>query len=291
MASPLSPVFSSEEGLADCRVRHSIAHSITSFHQPYTTLLDDAGDPVTYDIPSFEVDPSSFRTLRNFRSLDTDSDLMGIISDIVIFTSDLTKWYTDRGCKANPLDFQKHASLLMYRLFDWYSKTEKERAPQDQCICLALLIFVVRVVHPQDNQYKTMTMAAVRRLREALEQTTKSTWGKSPDALLWVVTIGSLAAQRSTDMAYFDQYCRTAFTDAGFEGEVTCEEILARMHQYPWIGTVLDQDGRVLWRRIGLVKVEPYDDLVEQFAALNTEITDDDAVGVLTSTRFFSKST
>ncbi|KAF2205614.1 hypothetical protein GQ43DRAFT_477206 [Delitschia confertaspora ATCC 74209] len=266
---------------------HSIAHSITSFHRPYTTLLDGSGNPCTYDTSSLRARPSS-RALKPFKDLQLDSNLIDILVDIIIYTNDLATWYCDRRCLLDPLELQKHSSLLMYRLFDWYDREARNRNPLDQCICLASLIFVVRTSHPQDDSYKTMALTAVHRLHETLKKTSVFRWSRAPDLLLWTLTMGGLAATGSTEMEFFSHYCTTAFADTGFHEKPTSEELLDKMKSCLWIGKVLDADARRLWTHIRLVRGEGDEGLMEGFKVLDVE-RGHDAVGLLTRNRFFSK--
>ncbi|KAF2473224.1 uncharacterized protein BDR25DRAFT_129824 [Lindgomyces ingoldianus] len=268
---------------------HSIAHSIASFQRPYTTLLDSTGSPQKYDLPSFRSRPASHRILRLFRDLKLDTDLLDIISNVVVFTGDISSWFEDRRCPVDPLELQKHISLLMYRLFDWYTKEgEDDRNPLDQCICLGVLIFLVRTSQPQENSYRTMILTTVRKLRAALTRGSIFRWAKSPDLLLWTLTMGALAAQGSTEADFFAQYCSVAFAGAGFDEKTTAEELLDRMRKCLWIPLLLDNDVKKLWTQMGLARGEELEDDGLDGGLLSPEIKDDDVVGLLTSTRFFS---
>ncbi|ORY17782.1 hypothetical protein BCR34DRAFT_596656 [Clohesyomyces aquaticus] len=294
---------------------HAIAHSIASFQRPYTTLLDPTGAPQKYDLPSFRSRPSSARTLRLFRELKLDSELLDIVSNIVVFNGDISSWFEDRRCPVDPLDLQKHVCLLMYRLFDWYTKPieveeakpgaasasastppsgeEKdrvmERDPLDQSICLGLLIFLVRSSQPLEQNYRAMIQITVRKLRTALSACPMSRWVKATDLLLWTLTIGALASQGSTESEFFSRQCAAVFKDAGYDPTTTTtEDLLKRMRRGVWNPVLLDEEVGKLWISIGVVRREE-DFVVGRDAGMRSpEIKEDDAVGLLTSTRFFS---
>ncbi|KAF2191344.1 hypothetical protein K469DRAFT_656147 [Zopfia rhizophila CBS 207.26] len=268
---------------------HSIAHSIASFQRPYTTLLDGNGSPHKYDLPSYRSRPASGRILRQFRALNLDAGLLEIISNVVVFIGDIGAWFEDRCCPLDPLELQKHACLLMYRVFDWYSKEGVERNSLDQCICLGVLIFLVRTSQPHGHSYRAMILTAVRKLREALKKTNIFRWAKSPDLFLWTLTMGALAAQGSTEWGFFAQYCSVTFADAGFDEKTTTEELLQKMKKCLWIPSLLDKDVGKLWLQIGLTTNDETVDEEEEVEMVNLEVKDDDAVGMLTSNRFFSK--
>lgn len=233
--------------------------------------------------------------LRLFRDLKLDPDLFEIISNIVVFTGDISAWYEDRKCPVDPLELQKHACLLNYRLFDWYMKpievtdeeSKDERSPIDQSICLALIIFVVNITQPFDPSYRAVILTTVKKLRAALTKGSIFRWAKSPDLLLWTLTMGALAAQGSSEAQFFSQYCSVAFADAGFDEKTSADELLGRMKKGLWIPMLLDDEVKRLWVRMGLAKGEGID--INEEALVSPEIKEDDVVGLLTTTRFFSE--
>ncbi|KAF2115863.1 hypothetical protein BDV96DRAFT_492097 [Lophiotrema nucula] len=270
---------------------HSIAHSIASFQQPYTTLLDSTGFPQKYDLPSFRSRPSSSRVLRLFRDMKPDSDLLDIIDNIVVFVGDLSAWYEDRKCPLDPLELQKHVYLLIYRLFHWYSQGEAERTPLDQSICLGLLVFLVRAGNGYDPSYKAIILLTVKKLRGALSKGSIFGWANSPDLLLWTLTMGALAAQGTSEAGFFTQYCSVAFADAGLDSTTSVDELLKRMKKCLWIPLLFDEDVKKLWIQIGLAKggeKKAYE--VQEGGLLSPDLKEDDVVGLLTSTRFFTNN-
>jgi len=271
--------------------RHSIAHSIVSFDRPYAALVDSCGMPYKYDMSPSRARSSSTRMIRLCKDLKIDVDLLEITADVVAYSSDVTFWFDDPRCPLDPLELQKHVSLLHYRLFDWYDRSAEVRNTLDQCICLSLLVFTVRVSQPAGQTYRSVTVTTVQRLREALKKTNIFKWAKAPDLLLWTLTIGALGAQGSPEMDFFAQYCSVAFADAGFDNDTTCDELLSRMRKLLWICTLLDKDVERLWARIGVAKpreedvTEAEDDFEE---TLKRPEIKDEAVGLLTSKRFFT---
>jgi hypothetical protein len=231
--------------------------------------------------------------IRLCRDLKIDADLLEIIADAIAYSSDVTFWFDDPRCPLDPLELQKHASLLHYRFFDWYDRSADVRNTLDQCICLSLLIFTVRISQPDGQTYRPMMVTTVQRLREALKKTNIFKWSRAPDLLLWTLTIGALGAQGSPEMGFFAQYCSVAFADAGFGEDTTCDELLARMRKLLWICSLLDSDVEKLWARIGITKPRE-EDLAEAEAEddfegpLKSPGIKDEAVGLLTSKRFFT---
>lgn len=271
---------------------HSVAHSISTFQDPYTTLLDESGEPQKYDLPSFRPRPSSASRLRLFRDLKLDADLFAIITDIIVFAGDLSAWFEDKRCPVEPMELQKHVCLLIYRLYNWYQKGTPEQPHNaiDQCVCLGLIIFLVRSSHPFNPGYQAMVIVAVKKLRVALKKEVIFRWAKSPDLLLWTLTIGTLAAQGTTEAVFFSDYCSFVFKNAGFDDKTNTDELLVRMKKCIWIPTVFDAEVKKLWVQMGLAKGME-EDLQDNAAAeglISPEIKEDDVVGSLTSARFFS---
>ncbi|KAF2000034.1 hypothetical protein P154DRAFT_522825 [Amniculicola lignicola CBS 123094] len=268
---------------------HSIAHSIASFQPPYTALLDSTGAPQQYDLPSFRARPSSNRILRQFKDLKLDADLLTIISNIVVYVGDLSVFFEERRTPVEPLEMQKHAALIVYRLFDWYSKVDEERLPIDQSVCLAVMAFMVRVSHPGPS-YRNMIITVVKKLQEALGKGSVFRWAKSPNLLLWTLTMGALAAQESSESGFFAQYCSMAFPDAGVDERTTTEELLERMKKCLWVPAVFDEEVKKLWIQMGLAK-GPYSDVdLDDGGMISPDIREDDVVGIMTSERFFKGS-
>jgi hypothetical protein len=203
----------------------------------------------------------------------------------------MSSWFEDKKCPLDPLELQKHACLLNYRLYNWYSTPGKggtgERSPVDQSVCLALIIFLVKASSPYDPSYRAIILTSMKKLREALTKAPIFRWAKSPDLLLWTLTMGALAAQGTVEASFFTPYSSLAFADAGFDGETSADELLARMRRLIWIPLLFDDEVTSLWIQMGIAKGEsPGADIEEGLGS--PDIKEDDVVGLLTSTRFFS---
>lgn len=241
-----------------------------------------------YDLPSFRPVPTSDRILSLFRDLQLCPDLFDIISNIIVFTGDMSSWFEDRRCPIDPLELQKHASLLMCRLIDWFMKEgeENNRSSIDQSICLGLLVFLVKASQPFDPSYRAMILTTVKKLRTALTKDRISRWGNSPDLLLWTLTMGALAAQGSSEAEFFAQYCSMAFADAGYDKRTNAEELLDRMRKGLWLPMLFDEEVKALWVNMRLVRGEEV--VGREVGVMSPEIKEEEVVGMLTSTRFFS---
>lgn len=140
--------------------RHSIAQAITTFKEPYAILVDSAGQIEDYAVTSNHSPCAFAHILRHFRELNIDRSLLKIIFAITVYVADLTEWYSGHTSLTDPIDLQKHASLLMYRLFTWHQCNERSAASGstttaalDRSICLALLIFMVHATEPNVGSF------------------------------------------------------------------------------------------------------------------------------------------
>jgi hypothetical protein len=168
------------------------------------------------------------------------------------------------------------------------SETVPERDPIDQSICLALIIFLVKISHPFNPSYLAFVLTPVKKLRAALSSTSIFRWAKSPTLLLWTLTMGAQAAYGSAEFGFFQQYCSVAFADQGFDGKGNAGELFERMRTILWCGMLLDEEVRKLWVKMGIIKGDVKD--VEEEGPVSPDIREDDVVGLLTSARFFNEA-
>jgi hypothetical protein len=224
---------------------------------------------------------------------------------ISFFAADLTEWYIDGTCLTDALDLQKHASLLMYRLFDWYQQSEHDcgdrnaySASVDQSICLALLVFMVNATEPNAVSFGPRLSKIVARLRQTIERTPLSLWGKSPDLFFWVLTMGALGAKSVSrfhkppgaepHVSFFHGHIRLIFGNRTPSQAVTADDLLQQMRACLWIPSVFDERARSLWISVGLCVADVF---YMEDASSNSDdeqtIEDDYALGQSTTLRFF----
>lgn len=246
------------------------------------------GQTQPYDIPSFRDQPSLPSTLRLFRPLGLDTTLFQIISDSAVFVGDFTAWIEDHTAPVSPLELQKHACLLLYRLFDWYKEGEENlrstRHPVDQSVCLALLIFLVMTY---EQNYQLMVPTAASKLTIALNQCL-SQWHKAPDVLMWILSLGALATQGTAEFSFFKQNCIRMLAAQGFNGMTDPEEILDRLRKCLWVPR-LDREVKRMWPQMGFCNGEEAIESIEAGLKSPDRIKKEDVVGGLTVDRFFGK--
>ncbi|KAF1842458.1 uncharacterized protein K460DRAFT_359066 [Cucurbitaria berberidis CBS 394.84] len=286
---------------------HSIAQSITTFKPPYALLIDADGQIQDYRSISLQSPNSFTRILRPFQNLSIGRALFDIVSTITIFVSDLTAWYESGICPVDSFELQKHASLLMYRLFDWYEQNARYQDQSatlvDQSICLALLIFMVNATEPNALSFGSRLSKTVTKLRKSLQRVPLLRWTNAPDILLWTLTMGALGAKglpkgsRATssaesELSFFTQYSYTAFL--GHDNSVAStdlELLLEKMRTCLWIPSIFDVRVKRLWESMGLCKAEvwEWEELSSSSEGDKDQVVDDEyALGQSTTLRFFS---
>lgn len=289
--------------VANSSQRHSIAQSITTFKPPYALLVSGNGQVEDYATVSFHSSHFFTHMLRPFNNLGIDRDLFSIISTIAVFTSDLTSWYDTGTCPVDSLDLQKHASLLLYRLFSWYDshqygrhKDYASKSAVSESICLVLVIFMVIATEPSMQPLGCRLSQVTTKLYATLQRVPIYQWSESPDLLFWTLTIGALGAKSITKgfrassgeniLPYFTKYCRNV---VGPHAILSSDQMLERVRRFPWVPCIFDERVKRLWLSMGLCKAEVLDaeDMSTSSEGEREQIDEEYAVGQSTAMRFF----
>jgi hypothetical protein len=286
-------------------VRHSIAQAITTFKHPYAVLVDTSGKVEDYATITYRSPCTFAHILRNFRELNLDRSLFKIVLSTTVYIADLKEWYEHGNCRTDPLDMQKHASLLMYRLFDWYQHSEYggvgEHDPTnyvDRSVCLALMIFMVYATEPNAPSFGPRLHKAVFKLRKSLQQVPVLRWGRAPDLLFWVLTMGALGAKSlprkhkaqddEPSVSFFQGHIRLAFANSSPDDTVTADQVLEKMRTCLWIPSVFDERARLLWISMGLCGTDVEDSEDANSSDGEQGIEYEYALGHSTTLRFFT---
>ena len=286
-------------------IRHSIAQAITTFKEPYAVLVDASGQIEDYATSTCQSRSTFAHILRDFRVLNLDRSLLKIIFTITVFIADLANWYETGICPVDSLDLQKHASLLMFRLFAWYQHSEQDCLSEnnfaksvDQSVCLALLICMVNATEPNAASFGPRLHKAVIKLRLSLKRVPMVRWSNVPNLLFWVLTMGALGSRslpkvhRSTgteaEMSFFREYIKCLFTGEMCSHTTSAEQLLTRMRTCLWIPSVFDERVKSIWVLMGLCGANEMelDDISSSEGELVIE--DEYALGQSTTLRFFS---
>jgi hypothetical protein len=233
-----------------------------------------------------------------------DRSLSKVIVAMTLFVADLTQWYEDGICLIDSLDLQKHASLLMYRLFYWYQNsggdsynTQISSNPVDQSICLALLIFMVNATDPTASSFGSRLSKTVTKLRKALCHIPILQWDKAPDLLFWVLTMGALGAKGlpknyttpggEPELVFFTEHVRFAFASDTLAQNTSTDQLLGRVRSCLWIPSVFDERAKLLWVSMGLCGA--YISEIEDVSSSEGEQVENEyALGQSTTLRFFT---
>ncbi|KAF1947760.1 hypothetical protein EJ02DRAFT_429533 [Clathrospora elynae] len=282
---------------------HSIAQSTTSFKRPYALLLDANCQIEDYLTISYLSPDFVTHILRQFHALGVDHALFQITSTVAVFIADLTTWYNTGTFPVDSLDLQKHASLLMYRLFDWYQQSSDainaSNAVIDQSICLALLIFMVIATEPNAQSFGSRLSKATAELYTARDKMPMHRWSNAPGLLFWILTMGALGAKnlpRNTrilntqpTLPYFAQYSREVVAASGLHGMVSDEQLLERTRSYLWISTIFNDRVKRLWVSMGLCRADVVDvDDMSGSEGERDQVDVEYALGQSTTMRFFA---
>ncbi|KAL5115779.1 hypothetical protein ACEQ8H_006387, partial [Pleosporales sp. CAS-2024a] len=285
-----------------------IAQTITTFKQPYAVLTDANGQIEEYAGVTCQPWSTHYPMLEYFRQLKVDDGLSAIATAMAMFAADLNHWYEEGVCPMDCLDLQKHASLLMYRLFAWYHQrttTQHDVVGRgstaadavDRSICLALLIFMVTATEPNAGSFGPRLSKTVFALRQSLEQVGKRQWEQTQDLLVWILAMGALG-ENSLPRAYkplrgdhrtsfFREHMILAMESESLDQRPCIAHILQRMATCLWVPSVFNERVRVLWEYMdlnGAADVEPE----EMGIAEADRVEDEYALGRSTTLRFFT---
>ncbi|KAI8936978.1 hypothetical protein NX059_006205 [Plenodomus lindquistii] len=281
-----------------CILMHSIAQAITSFRRPYALLLDSRGYIEDYRTVSSTL--HTFTMSQHCRNLGVSLALLEIIHALSTFVADLIIWYETGSSLVDSLELQKHASLLTYRLFDWYDRCPKNGpAALGQSVCLALLIFMTHATEPISAPVASRLAKAVAKLHSSLSQISPSQWSNAPDLYLWTITMGALGAHdlfgprqspsRDSRMMFFVEHFGFAFGTTNFTATAAAH-VLGKLHSCLWIPSVLDGRLTNLWSSL-----ESYRSSISTAKSVPASVGHDHcdnneyALGQSTTRRFFSK--
>lgn len=273
------------------------------FRRPYALLIDPAGGTEDYAGGSY---PTSHHLASPtpFERSCSNNLLLMIFESVDLFVSDLANWYEyGRDCLIlDPIELQKHACLLTYRLFDWYQIGEElkragdiGRNPLDQSVCLAHLIFLTISTEPLARSLGSRLAKVVVKLRHALQQVPLSKWASAPEALLWTLTLGALAAKglpkipqaRPSELAFYVQYFQSAFPLGDKNRLASTHDILRQVQRCPWIPSIFDAKARRLWVQIGLCVPNVVDLYESSSEEEGLPVDHEHALGQSTTARFF----
>jgi hypothetical protein len=145
--------------------------------------------------------------------------------------------------------------VLECLLLDWIRRNEVEASPLEDALCVALLIFTVRVTEALQNRNHAHALhrVASKKLEKALSATSRYEWTYCRDLLLWILAIGAISAEGSPEHEWFV-----------YQVSLACEEfniqsgnaLLSRLHLCGWVSFKLNDGVHGLWAQILKLRLE-----------------------------------
>lgn len=293
---------------ADALSRDATARCIATFKRPYAIPVDKDGNIEAYQPISTNTADQLYRILSPVEILNIDPTLITIIEIVATYVPDVNLWLEKQICpNGDPIYLQRHACILMYRLFDWYDNHTPSSSnpyatghPIDRCICLALLIFIVSVSDPdlgQDGQTSGPSLIkTVHKLKDALLHIPPQRWAGGDKILVWVLTMGAVGARRlppptSEDLIFFKQYGRQALQLPDDFGLYTREYLYLTTMTWLWVPMIFeDRVQRICAELCQPEGVDVTNELIGGIVGSSLE-DDEIALGESTGMRFFKNKT
>lgn len=236
-------------------IRHATAHAIGDFRAP---------EPLTLDYiktGNFPRHPQGYRTnvslhlLNSCRLAGVQDSLTDLVEQVLILIADLNAWFSDPTSRLDPLDIQNYSCVLECRSLEWLRTNEHFITPLEDALCVSLLIFAYRATEALQQRPKKhfLHMTAGKRLEQALNCTSRSEWQYSPDLLLWILAIGAISAQGSSESDWFVYQTSLACAELDVP---SVEALLARLDLCGWVSYKLNEAVRQLWDRVIEIRSE-----------------------------------
>jgi len=242
-------------GICLLSIRHSTAHAIASFGAPDHSTLD------YINTASFPRHPPGYRPNISQHLIDycrcagVKESLTELVESVLVLIADLNVWFGNPESPLDPLDIQNFACALECMLLKWLPGNEHLITPLEDALCVALLIFTVRTTEAMKRQsdIHLLHFAASKRLEKALNCTIRSEWQNCSDLLLWILSIGAISADGSTDIAWFLHQTSLACAEFNIN---SAQELLGRLHLCGWVSYKLNEAVYRLWDRIVNFRLE-----------------------------------
>lgn len=188
-------------------------------------------------------------------SAQVQESLYTLVESALILIADLNAWFSDPNSPLDPLDMQNFSCVLECMLLKWLRDSEHTVSPLEDALCVALLIFTVRVTEAFKgrNHAHMLHSQASERLEKALSATSCTEWQLCPDLLLWILAIGAISAEGSASSSWFTYQVSLACA----EFDITdATSLLDRLRFCGWVSFKLDEAVRYLWEDIINLRLE-----------------------------------
>ncbi|KAF1992592.1 hypothetical protein K402DRAFT_416238 [Aulographum hederae CBS 113979] len=232
----------------------SLEHTAFSIPDQPSGIWDHCGSPLSSDR---EHTPNALPL--HLQEIQADPDIIDIGHDLGLYAAALDQWFagTDSSLPTDPLDLQNQASFLTIRLLRWLSRTNPTltsaspsippsfSATVSHAICIVCIMFAV-ICSSTAQGFSTLHFTTVPRLKLVFESASDRhfcPWNLK----LWACAIGAIAAVGSEEEEWFAWKLSTLCVASGVP---TCEDLLERVSNLPWVGYRLDKALEAVWEHI-----------------------------------------
>jgi hypothetical protein len=177
------------------------------------------------------------------------------VESALVLIADLNVSFDDPHSRLDPVDIQNYSCVLECLLLDWIRHNEAAASPIEDALCVALLIFTVRVTEALQSRSHAHTLhrVASKKLEKALSATSRYEWTYCQDLLLWILAIGAISAEGSPEHGWFV-----------YQASLACQEfrvhsadgLLGRLHLCGWVSFKLNDAVHGLWAQILNLRLE-----------------------------------
>ncbi|KAF9735703.1 hypothetical protein PMIN01_05618 [Paraphaeosphaeria minitans] len=228
---------------------HATAHAVASFDTPYLSTSDlilaacNPRHPPGYELQICRHLLECCAVLRIQDSLTT------YVESALILIADLNAFFSDTDSPLDPLDMQNFSCVLECMLLKWLRDREHMVCPREDALCVALLIFTIRVTEAFKgrNHVHMLHFQASERLEKALSATRCTDWRLCPDLLLWILAIGAISSEGSARHPWFAYQVSLACVE--FEIP-SADALLDRLRLCGWVSFKLDKAVGYLWEHV-----------------------------------------
>lgn len=241
----------------DQPIRHSTAHAVATFDDPYISFLEYLADPSHSPILQHTVRPEEFDSassaymVKLCKDLSLDPSLTAIVQDFVTFNTEVNRWFARDARCLDFLDLIMWSSMLSHRLLIQLNKCRPITAqPLDAAVTLALLVFAVRCSESYARGVDPLVFSTVKWLTDSLSALDPEAWSAAPDLHIWVCILGTCAARTMAEEQ--DWFVSQLVRACKFHGIRTKEELLTRMRRCLWVEQKLDGWVDMLWLSLRL---------------------------------------
>lgn len=229
--------------------RHSTAHAIATLEAPNATTFEFIRTACFPHHPQGYRPSISQHLLTYCRHAGIKGSLTNLVESVLFIIADLNAWFNDPECPLDPLDIQNFSCVIECSLLKWLDDNSSLMAPLEDALCIALLIFTVRTTEAmrRHSDVHLLHFTASNRLINALNCTTRSEWQFCPDLLLWILAIGAISADGSSESKWYVYQVSLATAEFGIH---SAAEFLERLHLCGWVSYKLNGAVCRLWDRI-----------------------------------------